>query len=349
MKKRLSIIAICFAIVMWMMVGDGIFNAQANAAQIVTVKVDGKAIQFPDAKPFINADGRTIVPGRFVFEAMGATVDWEAQNQLITITKGTKKVIMQIGQNWAIIHDTGVDKRVEFDTKAVLITDNGESRTYIPLRFVSETFAAGVAWDDVNKLAIIRTDGTVENVPTPTPTPVYVPDPILSKKYGYEVGKVGSVAYHRIKPEEITYPEVIELAKLDDVFWVSGASSASSRTKVIDVTFGEKNPRNNNEMNGVLGINVQKDPAEFITFDLSKYDDLVLDRFKKSLAILYPDDIDFQNTLYETAVNYRGVSGFKKLDLKEGYSIYIDQTLPINDSGTWGRDAFNVWLKVIKK
>ncbi|MDF2522564.1 MAG: Protease inhibitor precursor [Clostridiales bacterium] len=331
MRKVLSFIT---AISLVIGIGSAINVEEVNAAQLVSVKVDGKGVNFPDAKPFINTDGRTIVPGRFVFEAMGATVDWEEQNQLITIIKGSKQIVMQIGQNWAIEHDINEDKRLTFDTKPVLITDNGETRTYIPLRFVSETFGAGVAWDDVNKLAIIRTDGTVENVPTPTPTPVLTKQPIK---------------YIDIKPEEIPYPEVIEIAKLENVSYVAAVGPEKSRTRQIEVSFGEKNPRNNNDRNGVFSVNIEKGSKEFITIYLSKYDDLVLDRLKKSLAILYPDDADFQNTLYETTVNYRGVSGFKMLDLKAGYDVYIDQTLPINDEGTWGRDAFNVWLKVIKK
>lgn len=43
----------------------------------VKVTVDGKEVEFPDVKPFIDINGRTMVPLRFVSEALGAEVkDW---------------------------------------------------------------------------------------------------------------------------------------------------------------------------------------------------------------------------------------------------------------------------------
>ncbi len=40
----------------------------------VKVVVDGKEVEFPDAEPFIDINGRTMVPLRFVSEALGAKV-----------------------------------------------------------------------------------------------------------------------------------------------------------------------------------------------------------------------------------------------------------------------------------
>jgi len=40
------------------------------------VVVNGEEVKFPDAQPFIDANGRTQTPARFIGEALGATVTW---------------------------------------------------------------------------------------------------------------------------------------------------------------------------------------------------------------------------------------------------------------------------------
>mgnify|MGYP000208578497 CR=1 FL=1 len=144
------------------------------AAQTPIVKLDGKPVSFPDAKPYVNEDNRTMVPVRFVTEALGCNVKWEEADQLVIISKDPKRILFQIGQNWAIVNDQKTDIRKEFDTKAVL----KEERTMVPLRFISETLGAGVAWDEVNNTVLIRSDGIVEAVATPTPGPTPTPTPV---------------------------------------------------------------------------------------------------------------------------------------------------------------------------
>ncbi|MCL2121884.1 MAG: copper amine oxidase N-terminal domain-containing protein, partial [Clostridiales bacterium] len=50
--------------------------APPPAVDAIKVIVNGKDIRFPDAQPFIDSNGRTQVPMRFVAEAMGAEVEW---------------------------------------------------------------------------------------------------------------------------------------------------------------------------------------------------------------------------------------------------------------------------------
>ncbi len=49
-----------------------------------TAMVDGKVVTL-DTPPAIK-DGRTLVPARFIAEATGAKVDWNAQTKEVTIT-----------------------------------------------------------------------------------------------------------------------------------------------------------------------------------------------------------------------------------------------------------------------
>ena len=120
---------------------------------VITVKVDSKVIAFPDALPYINEDNRTLVPVRFVSEALGATVDWQEGTQLVTISKGSTRIALRIGDNFAIINNSTSDSKVTFDTEAVL----KDSRTFVPLRFVSETLNCSVDWDSTSRTVTITT------------------------------------------------------------------------------------------------------------------------------------------------------------------------------------------------
>ena len=136
----------------------------ADEAHIV-VNLDGKAIQFSDQQPVINSDGRTLVPARAVFEAMGCNVNWEGTNQLVTISNSNIRILLKIGESQAVVNDlkTGSAENEDFDTKASIL--NG--RTMLPLRFISETLGSKVSWNDSTKTVDINTHATAEELKQP--------------------------------------------------------------------------------------------------------------------------------------------------------------------------------------
>lgn len=94
-----------------------------------------------DTTPVINSDDRTLVPVRFVAEALGAQVNWNADDQTVTIIKDGKTVVMTIGQK-----DYSLDgKAMTMDTAPVINSDN---RTMVPVRFVAEALGASVDYTD---------------------------------------------------------------------------------------------------------------------------------------------------------------------------------------------------------
>lgn len=114
----------------------------------ITVKTDGNVVNFPDAKPYVDENSRTLVPVRFISESLGGKVSWDEKSQAVTISKG-KLVKLAIGSKKVKVDE----KEVELDTMPVIT----ESRTFVPLRFVSEAFGATVTWDGATKTVNITT------------------------------------------------------------------------------------------------------------------------------------------------------------------------------------------------
>ena len=59
----------------------------AQAANTVTVIVDGWAVDFPDAPAYIDENGRTQIPARYIGEALGAHMDWDESTGKVTISR----------------------------------------------------------------------------------------------------------------------------------------------------------------------------------------------------------------------------------------------------------------------
>ncbi|MFB9278852.1 copper amine oxidase N-terminal domain-containing protein [Cohnella cellulosilytica] len=122
----------------------GIMTSKVSAEpgkdlQIIPIIVNGQKVRFPDTEPYMNTDGRTMVPVRFVSEMLGAEVTWENSTQTAIIQYEGKTIRMPIGSKTVSVD--GEDR--ELDTAA----EKYDGRTMVPLRFVSEVLGSGVEWD----------------------------------------------------------------------------------------------------------------------------------------------------------------------------------------------------------
>jgi hypothetical protein len=125
------------------------FTTTSFAQLPLRVVVNGNRVNFPDAEPFIDDNGRTQVPVRFVSEALGAKVDWEGKTKTVTISQGDKEIKIVIGKKEYTING---EKNL-MDTEALL----KEDRTFVPVRFVSEGLGARVDWDSAVRTVYIDT------------------------------------------------------------------------------------------------------------------------------------------------------------------------------------------------
>jgi thiol-disulfide isomerase/thioredoxin len=95
-----------------------------------------KTVQL-DAAPFIK-ESRTMVPLRFIAEAFGAMVTYDAVNKTITIQYRDDELVFVPDSKKVSVNG----KIIELDVSPTIVNQ----RTFLPLRFVSEQFGAQVTW-----------------------------------------------------------------------------------------------------------------------------------------------------------------------------------------------------------
>lgn len=118
--------------------GAGIAPAYANQPTLL-IEINGAPVIFRDAFPYIDDNNRTMVPVRFVSEALGADVAWDDATQAVTIRRGFD--VIRLRMNRREIWVNGDTQKM--DTQMVLNREN--NRNYVPLRFVSQNLGATIS------------------------------------------------------------------------------------------------------------------------------------------------------------------------------------------------------------
>lgn len=146
----------------------GLFGTAAQAAtgNNIQVTVDGKAIVFADAKPFIDEEYLTNVPMRALGEALGCSVKYEKDsygNISVILSKQTKSGLDIKLEYWGVdpYDRCGYNKYIEGidfeweDGNAIKIKSN---RTYLPARLIAENFGYNVEWNAAANTVVIKTN-----------------------------------------------------------------------------------------------------------------------------------------------------------------------------------------------
>ncbi|MDO4581689.1 MAG: stalk domain-containing protein [Bacillota bacterium] len=122
----------------------------AQAHPEVRVNVNGAPVTM-DVPPIIE-NGRTLVPVRAVSESMGAAVDWDSAQRMVTVQRGGDTILLYIDSANTYVNG----QLVPIDVPARIVN----SRTLIPLRFIMENMGAEVSWDGVNYIVDITISDT---------------------------------------------------------------------------------------------------------------------------------------------------------------------------------------------
>ena len=141
-------------------------TAYANS---ITVEIDGVQVDFDGQDP-VNVAGRTLVPVRGVFEALGFNVSWNASAQQITLT-GDNVIILTIGSS----NFTTDGQNHTLDVPAQIIG----GRTMVPLRAVLESAGHSIGWDGARS-AVLITANNRNVAPAPQPQAAQAVSPGLT-------------------------------------------------------------------------------------------------------------------------------------------------------------------------
>lgn len=122
---------------------EGKVSDRANSE--IAVTLNGKEIAF-DVKPQI-LNGRTMVPMRKIFEALGATVEWDGDTQSITSVKGDITIKMTIGDSTMYKNS----EAITLDVPPQIV----DSRTLVPVRAIAESFGITVDWTGETQTVVL--------------------------------------------------------------------------------------------------------------------------------------------------------------------------------------------------
>lgn len=125
-----------------------VYNELEKLSTAPYIMLNGEILGFEE--PPVIEDGRTLVPMRFIFEKLGADVNWNDETQTVTASNDNSKVLFSINDTTAKVNN---DTKT-MDVPARLVN----AKTMVPLRFLSEELGYNVEWDEANRIVNIKTE-----------------------------------------------------------------------------------------------------------------------------------------------------------------------------------------------
>lgn len=206
----------------------------AQAADVyetgVTVTLDGAMIEYSGAHEAVIKNGRTLVPMRKTFEAMGAEVSWNESDMSVTASKNGAVIEMRIGAAEMTVSN-GTDKRiVTLEVPPELLPyDSCADTTMVPLRAVSESFGYSVNWDENNYLvSITAPTAAPTTIPTAAPT-----EPASETDDNFDPSDIqtdGRMAAYRDK---------LAYIKDDGTVWYLGGGQVPGISRAVRIALGK--------------------------------------------------------------------------------------------------------------
>ena len=167
MKKRYFIIFLA----VFMM-----FSATVFSAPLITVSINGKNIAFTEAKPFVDENGRTLVPLRKISEELGFDVKWDAATKKITLAADVKQ---NPGKEWFDYNYTFVGELFQ-----KFKNHKADVETFSQIYYVGQK-TVGIEYGGNGKEEIIT--GEIDTCPVVKDGYTYIPARSLVEMIGYEV------------------------------------------------------------------------------------------------------------------------------------------------------------------
>ena len=117
-----------------------------DSSEKIRIMVNGRRLLLE--QPPVIVEGRTLVPMRAIFEALGASVSWDQNTQMILSERDDLLVILQLNSTQMYHNGTAVT----LDVPAMMINE----RTMVPTRAVAAAFGCDVVWKERERTVEIR-------------------------------------------------------------------------------------------------------------------------------------------------------------------------------------------------
>lgn len=130
----------------------GLVNNQAAATGRVTFTIGktsysvGSQVKKIEVAPYVK-NGRSYVPIRYLGDAIGAQVSWNASTRTATLTKNGKSIALAIGDYTALANG----KYINMEVRPEIV----KGRTMLPARYVAEALGSTISWDGQSKEIVI--------------------------------------------------------------------------------------------------------------------------------------------------------------------------------------------------
>lgn len=130
---------------------EEVADALESSDDVTVIPVENVIIVNGDTKfdtPPVIKEGRTLIPVRAISEGMGAEVEWNAEEKIVTITKGDKVIVFELTENKVFVDD--VETIIDVPAKVM------NNRTMVPLRFIAEQLGLKVGYDEEMQTIVIE-------------------------------------------------------------------------------------------------------------------------------------------------------------------------------------------------
>ncbi|MBE7045976.1 MAG: hypothetical protein E7396_01025 [Ruminococcaceae bacterium] len=146
MKRIVSVLLVVFLLITSLCV-------TSFAEDSVKVVINGVEQTYDQMPVIVN--GRTLVPMRGIFEALGARVQWIDYSKTVVGSRDRKFIKLKLGSDEVAID--GVSQKIDVPAQII------NSRTMVPVRFISEALGEKVEWDGNTKTVYITSE-YIDNV-----------------------------------------------------------------------------------------------------------------------------------------------------------------------------------------
>lgn len=177
------------------------------AADSIKVIVNEVPLTFQGQPPMIW-EGRTLVPLRGIFEALGAEVTWIEESQTVIAQKGKEVVSMAVGKKEIVKGST--PSTLEVAPQLI----NGS--VMIPARAAAEAFGEQVEWDEKSQTVIIGSGAKKEQPASPIPEETKQETAAVEKPVIQETAAVENPATKPQENDKIGSRTITEELKADN-------------------------------------------------------------------------------------------------------------------------------------